>query len=170
MPTVDPDADPATWQLSAAGRAAALQLVGLLPRGALLVASDEPKAWQTLDPTGDGEVVVKDARLREVRRTEVFSDEFRTLRRAYVDGADHPGWESREVVAARIQACVEDHQAAAGERPLVVAGHGMSLTVWLTPTVGLRDPGRFWASLRFPDLLRVDRQTGTIDRGGSPTQ
>lgn len=164
MPDVDPDQEPASWPLSEAGRSAAHALVKRLPEDALLVASDEPKAWQTLDPTGDGSGVTKDARLREVRREEQFSDDFRVARRAYVDGADHAGWENRRAVAARMQAAVDEQQAAAGERPLVIAGHGMSLTVWITAAVGLSDPGAFWAALRFPDLLAIDLSAGDVRR------
>ncbi|MFC3729146.1 hypothetical protein [Actinoplanes nipponensis] len=30
------------------------------------------------------------------------------------------------------------------------------MTLWLTTTVALADPGAFWADLRLPDLLTVD--------------
>lgn len=156
MPVVDPERDPAGWSLGELGRVAAQALVARLPQDALLVASDEPKAWQTLDPTGVGDGVVKDDRFGEVRRDEAFSDDFRVARRAYVDGADHESWENRRSVTARMQAAVDDYRAAAGERPLVIAGHGMSLTVWMTAALHLSDPGAFWAALRFPDLLAVD--------------
>jgi len=169
MPVVDSDQEPARWHLSAEGRRTAAALVRRLPAAALLVASDEPKAWQTLDPTGDGQQVTKDARLREVRREEAFSDDFHVARRAYVDGMDHLGWEDRRAVAARMQSAVDDHLAAAGERPLVVAGHGMAMTVWFTAAVGLADPGDFWAALRFPDLLAIDPPAGEIRRCGLTT-
>lgn len=167
MPVVAPEASPETWQLGRAGRTAASELVRRLPLGALLVASDEPKAWQTLDPTGDGQAVLRDRRLGEVRRTEIFSEDFRTARRAYVAGDDRLGWEDRTAVAARMEAAFQQHQAAAGDRALVLAGHGMSITLWLASTVGLADPGHFWDSLLFPELLRVDRRTRTMTRGGS---
>lgn len=156
MPVVDPDQHPANWQLSEPGRRAALALGQCLPDDALLVASDEPKAWQTLDPTGNGGGVTKDSRLREIRRDEAFSDDFHVARRAYVEGENHVGWENRRAVAARMQAAVDDSRAVAGDRPLVVAGHGMSLTVWITAVLGLSDPGGFWAALRSPDLLAIN--------------
>ena len=52
------------------------------------MASDEPKAWQTLEPAGP---VIRDARFGEVRREgEPWDGPYRELRRSYVDGADHP--------------------------------------------------------------------------------
>ncbi len=167
MPVADPNQDPATWPLSEAGRRAAHALVEGLPNDALLVASDEPKAWQTLDPTGDGHTVIKDSRLREVRRPdEAFNDDFHVTRRSFVNGDDHAGWENRRVVAVRVQSAVDDYHVAAGDRPLVIAGHGMALTVWICSAVGLSDPGAFWAALRFPDLLLVDLPDGEIRRCG----
>lgn len=169
MPVADLEQEPARWHLSAEGRRTAAALVRRLPAAALLVASDEPKAWQTLDPAGDGQKVSKDARLREVRREEAFSDDFHVARRSYVDGDDHAGWENRRAVAARVQSAVDDYQVAAGDRPLVVAGHGMALTVWITAAMGLSDPGAFWAALRFPDLLVLDPPAGEIRRCGLTT-
>lgn len=165
MPVADPNQDPATWPLSEEGRGAAHALANRLPDDALLVASDEPKAWHTLAPTGDATAVIKDVRLREVRRLdEAFSDDFHVARRSYVNGVDHPGWEDRRAVAARMQSAVHDYQVAAGDRPLVIAGHGMSMTVWITSAAGLRDPGDFWAALRLPDLLVLEN----VERLGNP--
>jgi hypothetical protein len=60
MPEVDPARPP--------------QLADVLPAWALLIASDEPKAWQTLDPLGEREAH-RDRRLAEVRRSEEFRDD-----------------------------------------------------------------------------------------------
>jgi broad specificity phosphatase PhoE len=146
MPAVLPAVPPERWSLSDEGRAAARQLATLLPADAVFVASDEPKAAETL-PSAQ-----LDARFREVRRTEAFSDDFAVARRSYVDGAALPGWEPRESVVARFSAGL-----SAYGRPLVVATHGMALTVWLAATIGLADPGAFWADLRFPDAIAVSR-------------
>jgi broad specificity phosphatase PhoE len=168
MPQVDPATDPATWPLGTEGRAAALRLSARLPSGALLIASDEPKAWQTLDPGGE-RGVSRDTRLREVRRTEEFHDDFRRVRRSYVEGAPIAGWEPRIEVARRFAAAIRaatDRAATdrAGGRDVVVASHGMAMTVWLAETMPLTDPGSFWADLRFPDLLVVDLQARTVTR------
>jgi broad specificity phosphatase PhoE len=147
MPVVEPLMLPDRWVLGDEGRAAAARLA--LPHGARLVASGEPKAVQTLEHAGE---VTSDPRFNEVRRVEPFSDDFRQARRAYVDGVDHPDWEARREVVARF----EEGIAACPDRPLVVASHGMAMTLWLTARIGLADPGEFWADLRFPDALVID--------------
>jgi len=153
MPAYGPDRPPEEWPLSAEGRAAAIGLRDRLPTGALLVASAEPKARQTVEPCGE---VLVDDRFGEVRRDEPFDGDFRARRLAYVGGVDHPDWESRAEVAARFAAGVGEWLGRCGDRPLVVASHGMALTVWLTATIGLDDPGVFWSSLGLPDAFTVD--------------
>jgi broad specificity phosphatase PhoE len=142
---------------------AAGELNRRLPPGAYLVASDEPKAWQTLDPDGE-RGVPQDARLREVRRTEEFNDNFRRVRRSYVTGAVIPGWEPQTEGACRFGAAIEAAADAAGGRHVVPASHGMAMTVWLTKMLPLADPGSFWAELRFPDVLLADLRAGTVTR------
>src|SRR5688500_3312740 len=91
MPTVDGTLDPAQWQLSPQGLAAARELAPRLPAGAHLVSSREPKANQTLLAAG---AVDQDARFNEIARVgEPFDGNFRELRLSYVEGTDHPGWE-----------------------------------------------------------------------------
>ena len=157
MPAVTADVRPERWVLSDAGRAAARALRRRLPDDAYLVASDEPKAWQTL--VDDGAGVHRDPRFGEVRRDEPFGDGFRERRLAWVEGRigpEHRGWEARDVVASRFEAGICDALDAAGDRPLVVASHGMAMTAWLA-SVGASgvadDPGGFWSGLAFPDLV-----------------
>lgn len=134
LPDVDPATDPASWQLGPGGRAAARRLADMMPPGALLVASDEPKAWQTLNPDGERDVL-RDSRLAEVRRTEEFNDGFRCLRRSYVCGAAIAGWEPQAEVARRFAAAVGAAEQRAGGRDVVLASHGMAITVWLAASV-----------------------------------
>jgi broad specificity phosphatase PhoE len=190
MPAVDPDADPSAWPLGSAGRTAARQLAGRLPRGALLVASDEPKAWQTLDPDGRRDVR-RDPRLGEVRRNEAFSDDFMNARRSYLSGSQIPGWEQHAAVARRFGEAVTEAiaqaaetsaapgqgsavrgqaSAAAGGRDVVIASHGMAMTIWLSRAIGLTDSAEFWLRLRYPDLLAVDLAGGAVRLlGNRPT-
>jgi broad specificity phosphatase PhoE len=165
MPAVDPATDPATWELGAGGRASARRLGVALAAGAMRVASDEPKAWQTLAPDGERRVI-RASRLGEVRRTEAFSDDFRRVRRQYVGGARIDGWEPREHVVARFAAAVAEARQIAGDRDLVIATHGMAMTLWLASELGLPDPVQFWDDLRFPDLLRIGLRTCTVTRVG----
>ena len=163
MPIADPTTDPSTWTLSSEGLAAARRLAKAIPAHAWLVSSDEPKAWQTLDPEGIRDVR-RDHRLREVRRVEAFSDEFRQLRRSYVKGSAHDGWERHTEVAQRFGAAVSDAAGHPSSGDMVIASHGMAMTVWLSRVVSLPEPGTFWAELQFPDLLAVDLQARTVQR------
>ncbi|MEV0615393.1 histidine phosphatase family protein [Nonomuraea sp. NPDC050404] len=161
MPAYGPAVPPHEWTLSAEGWQAARRLVARLPEDACLVSSDELKAWQTLG--GDGSVA-RDRRFNEVTRVEPWEGDYRELRRTYVDGADHADWEPRAEVAKRFDAGITEHLVRTGGRPLVVATHGMAMTVWVKALLGLRSPGDFWADLRFPDALLVDLDSGTVER------
>jgi broad specificity phosphatase PhoE len=161
MPAHGPEVAAAEWELSEQGRQAAESICRILPAGALLVSSTEPKARQTLEPAGE---VITDARFCEVRRDEAYSDDYLSARHAYVTGTDHPGWEERAAVAARFGSAVRRWLAQAGSRPLVIATHGMALTLWLSATLTIADPGQFWAGLRFPDVLEIDPATGYVRR------
>ena len=153
MPVIDPDADPATWPLSADGQAAARALGPRLPADAVLVSSDEPKAYATLS-LATGRNVTIDARLREVARPrERVSDDFAHARRVYVAGSPPPGWERPAAVARRIAAVIGAHRVPG--RPLVLAGHGMAFTTWLAAGLLVADPARFWSDLRLPDAFEV---------------
>lgn len=160
MPAFGPDVPAHEWTLSQAGRTKAAELSRLLPAAAVLVGSAEPKAYQTLEPAGP---VLRDERFNEVwRHGEPWDGDFRELRHAYVDGTDHPTWEPRDQVANRFESGITDHLASAAGRPLVVASHGMAMTIWLTARIGLPDPGRFWADLQFPDAHAIDLQSRII--------
>jgi broad specificity phosphatase PhoE len=165
MPAHGPAGSAAGWELSEQGRRDAESIRGVLPATALLVSSTEPKARQTLGPAGD---VLTDERFNEIQRDEAYSADFRTARRAYVSGADHPGWERRAAVVARFDSGVRHWRALAGPRPLVIAGHGMAMTLWLSATVNIADPGGFWAGLHFPDVLEVDPDAALVGRPALP--
>jgi 2,3-bisphosphoglycerate-dependent phosphoglycerate mutase len=161
MPEIDPAIPAHDWPLSADGQAGANLLAGLLPSDAVLVASAELKARQTLEPAGDVRV---DARFNEVARDEPFDDDFRARRRSYVSGGFQPHWESRLDVTARFDAAVGEWLGFADGRPLVIGTHGITLTVWLSATVGLDDPAGFWSALALPDLLEVDLAGRSVTR------
>lgn len=162
MPAFGPDTPAHEWVLSEEGRLAATELAQRLPADARLVSSDEPKAYQTLEPLG---VATRDERFNEIwRHGEPWDGDFRELRRAYVDGIDHAGWEPRAEVAERFDHGIRAQLESAGDGPLVVASHGMAMTLWLTRRIGLPDPGAFWAGLQFPDAHVVNLEAGTVAR------
>jgi broad specificity phosphatase PhoE len=168
MPAFGPDIPAAAWELSSEGWCEARALARALPVGVLLIASREPKARQTLEPAGS---VQTDERFNEVTRDEPYDGDFRARRRAYLAGTDYPGWEPRDQVVARFTDGVRFWTAQADGRSLVIASHGMAMTLWLTAAVGLTDAGAFWAGLRLPDLLTVDVTGKQITRSvyGGPS-
>jgi 2,3-bisphosphoglycerate-dependent phosphoglycerate mutase len=160
MPVVEPGVPPHRWQLGEEGRAQARALgrdIRAIPRPAYFVASDEPKAAQTIREMTDADVPL-DPGFAEVRRPSSWSDDYRSLARAYADGEAHAGWESHAAVARRFDEAVSRHGAAAGADGaiLVVGTHGLAPTVWLASRLRLApSPGAFWAALRFPDAIHV---------------
>ncbi|NUP52625.1 MAG: histidine phosphatase family protein [Catenulispora sp.] len=162
MPAFNAETPARDWHLSAEGRAAAAGVMAWVAAeapGAMLVASTELKAVETLAPAGE---VRRDARFDEVERVEPFGGEFRRLRREYVGGVAHAGWEPRTQVVERFDAAVREHGGGGG--PVVIATHGMALTLWLAARIGVGDPVAFWEGLLFPDVLRVDVEAGSVER------
>jgi hypothetical protein len=159
MPVVDLAVPPHEWVLQGP-----VPPLGL-PADPYLAASTEPKALGTLAPFGP---VATDVRFGEITRPASspasHGDGWRELRLAYVEGADHPGWEPRSAVVARFDAGINDHWVRAAGRPLVVASHGMAMTLWLTARISLEAPGVFWSSLRLPDVFAVDLVARTVVR------
>jgi 2,3-bisphosphoglycerate-dependent phosphoglycerate mutase len=169
MPELDPAVPAERWHLGPEGRAAARSLRALMPEPGYYVASDEPKATETLqEVAGFGEVAT-DRGFGEVRRPHVWSDDYdyRTVARAYVEGVDHAGWEPRDQVVNRFGAAVARHAALASARnqTLVIGTHGLAPTVWLATVLPLDpSPAQFWAALGFPDVIDVDLAGRTASR------
>lgn len=146
------------WHLGASGRAAARELAGVMPADPTYVTSPNPKAQQTgaeLHVVAAGDLC-SDDRLVEVQRANTWLEDYRDIARSYVLGALPPGWEPHERVAARVSSAVAQAQERARARPVVLVGHGLSLTVWLTSLGKLDDAGAFWSGLAFPDAWRAD--------------
>lgn len=166
MPAVDPGVPSQLWELGAEGRAAARALAAAHEPG-YYVASDEPKALQTVREMSGGREVVPEPGLREVRRPYRWSEDYRAQARAYVEGACPDGWEPHARVVARYEEALSRHArtAAARQQNLIVGTHGLALTVWLASRLRLAPtPADFWASLRFPELIEVDLVAGRVRR------
>jgi broad specificity phosphatase PhoE len=161
MPTLVPDVPPADWELGDEGRRGAQSLGDVLPPHVRLIASNEPKAQQTLQPLGH---VLPDARFREVERDEPYDGDFRARHRAFVNGADHPGWEPRTKVLDRFGHAAWYWWNQSWSDPVAIASHGMAMTVWLASVLPIADPAGFWADLRLPDVLAVDLELRTVRR------
>ena len=161
MPDAVEEVAPRDWRLSDDGRAAARALRVLLPADALLLASDEPKALETVREASGGAAVLADPGFGEVNRPVEWVSDHRARARAYVEGTPHDGWEPRQDVAARFEAAVRRHTTTG--RTLVIGTHGMAATVWLATRTTI-DPGPYWEGLCFPDLIAVDLVAGTAAR------
>jgi broad specificity phosphatase PhoE len=151
MPVVSRELAPGGWPLTPEGRARGEQLRQTLPARAYTVCSDERKAWETL---GGAPSMVRDPRFNEVLRFgELWGADHRRLRRLYIEGAEHAGWEAHSAVVRRFDSGVTAHTAIADGRPVVLVTHGMAMTLWMVSRglVPAADAGRFWSELAFPD-------------------
>jgi broad specificity phosphatase PhoE len=167
MPIVEPGVPSDQWQLGDEGRAGARSLRSQLSEPAYFVASDEPKAIQTLKELAGETSVSIDPGFREVRRPYTWSDEYRMVARDYVDGIRPREWEDHVQVADRFATAVARHAAIAVAlgRALVIGTHGLAPTVWLITVMRLDpSPAQFWERLSFPDLIDVDLLHGTASR------
>lgn len=167
MPIVQPDVPSDEWQLGDEGRRDARSLRSKLHEDAYFVASDEPKAIQTLEELANNAGASIDPGFREVRRPHFWSDDYRAVARSYIEGVRLPGWEDHDRVAERFAAAVARHAilAAASGRALVIGTHGLASTVWLASIMRLDpSPAEFWEDLRFPDLIDVDLAHGMATR------
>lgn len=152
MPHVDPATDPSTWELTDASRAQAAALT-LPPGPHVFAASTEVKALDTLRQLTT-QSIAADRRFCEVTRPKApDGDTHRALAAAYLAGAGHDGWEPRASVAERFSAGIAAHLSDGAH--LVVATHGMALTVWLATVSEVADPVVFWRGLAFPDVVSV---------------
>ncbi|MEZ5193315.1 MAG: histidine phosphatase family protein [Nocardioides sp.] len=160
LPAASAQAAPRDWPLSAGGRRAAGRLVARLPDPALLVSSTEPKAHQTLLPTAwrRGAVVDRDPRFDEVERPdEGWVDDPRPRRLRYLEGGAEHRWEGRDQVVSRFGAGIADWLARAEGDPVVVASHGLAMTLWLVAVAAVPADraGEFWSALTFPDVVTL---------------
>lgn len=168
MPDVQPDVPAREWHLGDDGRGAARELGQMLPARAHLVASDEPKAVETLAEASGRSDVVIDVGFGEVRRPNAPSGQIhRALAAAYLGGTAHAGWEPHSSVVRRFHAAVLRHLATAspGGEAVVIGTHGMAMTMWLFARVRAGgDRVGFWAALEFPDVVVVDLEHRNFQR------
>lgn len=156
MPTVDPTTPAHTWGLSPEGHHAATAL--RLPTGDCHhAASTEPKAAQTLHAARPHATVHTDPGFSEILRPHdptTTGEQHRALAAAYLTGTHHPGWETHDQALTRFDAAITRHATHAHH--LIVATHGMVMTLWLTTTLGLDDPVAYWRALTFPDTITLE--------------
>lgn len=156
MPAASREEAPDTWALSTEGRAEARALVAALPPDSLLFSTDERKAWETLRGSSE---VTRDPRFNEIkRRGEPWDVNFRERRRHYLEGTAHRGWEPQAEAVARFDAGVAEVLQKWPTVPVVIATHGMVLTMWLVRRGALAQAQavHFWSALWFPDCFLLE--------------
>ncbi|MBA2297458.1 MAG: histidine phosphatase family protein [Actinobacteria bacterium] len=160
---LDPETPPRLWELTDEGRAAAERLARLdVFRGVeALVTSPEPKARATAAPiavTGGYELRV-DHGLREAERGAAPVDDrdgFVAQVDAWYGGTPVPGWEERDVAAARIVGAVARlRDELRGD--LVLVSHGTVLSLYLAWLLGReRVDLAEWEAIPLPAFVVVD--------------
>ena len=155
------------WSLSADGiedaRRLGIALRGLVGVAATVVSSTEPRAIETAEALGFGDVH-RDERLREVGRP--WSDDeraFREATRRYLSGVPVEGWEPLDEAAARIDSVISELDGTC-----VVTSHGTVLSAWLRRQVVDIDAADFWEQLAMPDAWLVDLTARTVRRVTGP--
>lgn len=156
------------WPLSDEGRAAATVLGHALAGAPLavtrIVSSTERRAMETATILAEatGGALQTDRGLNAVARPH--TTDYRAEARAYLEGADLPGWERRRSVVARFGRAV-----AQREPGLVVVTHGVPLALWLSSILATINAPTFWERLSFPEAWSLDPGRETITRLAVPT-
>ena len=157
-PQVEPAVPAEEWHLSAEGRRRCVPLGARLARHQprSLLASTEPKAWETAEllATELGLEVRHSDALRETARKTVpwlARDELESRIRALFRRPDEIvfGEESAASALARFSDAVE-----ALERPAVVVSHGTVISLYVAAQTG-EDPYEIWRRLELPDVVEL---------------
>ncbi|MBA4182039.1 MAG: hypothetical protein C0506_15725 [Anaerolinea sp.] len=175
MPEVVQGVSSTLWWLGESAREDCVLLAHALPDGLTdpMYSSTEPKAAETAAVIAlrRGLRVEHDAAFAEVDRPTTWDEDYQAAAREYLTRGERPGWEPAHQVLARFTAGVQRAMAATGAGDLLVANHGMALSIYAA-SVGSINLVPFWGALTFPDAWRLDLESGTVARlfeGGLPT-
>jgi len=167
LPEVTPGVAPANWPLLESSREDCVLLAHHLPEklAPVVLTSPERKADETARVIALRRSLQwrVDPRLREVERPDEWSDNYRERAEAYLADGGCDGWEPHAKVVARVGAAVDEALREFPEGDLVVAGHGLALTLFAASRWGFA-PAPFWRKLTFPDAWRFDLETGEKKR------
>lgn len=135
----------------------------VLPDCAGWFTSPERRAVETAARLGHPEaVIIQD--FREQERPDEFIDEFpvvveRSL--VFPDEPALPGWETVASVANRVLRALEAVEA--GDKPLVLVGHGLAWILLAGQLTGLAPDLAAWGELRMPDHCSINSDIGDIE-------
>ena len=168
----EPGVLPSRWELSDEGRAGARRLARepLWRPVQRIFSSPEAKVLETAHIIAgmNGITVTAVEDLREVERPagqwfdERYPGAYAAAVRDYFSRPDEPihGWEPAAVAQARIRACI-DALAAWEPQGFAVAGHGLTLSLYLAAVAG-SDPTEVWPTIALPDVAVLDRTGQTL--------
>lgn len=165
-PAVEPDRPPSQWRLSDEGREQCRELARqLAPLGVRrVVASVEPKAWQT------GAIVAQRLGVpcsaapdlhEHDRDGAPYLAARADVERAVAELFARPdelvyGRETAAQVRDRVAAAVDGVLVAYPDQTVAIATHGTAIALFLAARCGI-DPLPFWRALRLPDLVVLER-------------
>ncbi len=170
QPEIDPTTPAGDWHLSEIGRGTARELALVIGRFApgQIVTSPEQKARQTGDEIAHvlGIPIASDEDLREQgigTLPYLTDDAFRDAVRTHFKRPDEIvlGQESARDAGERLARVIDKAVARspASLNPSIVVTHGRVLSSYLSQLTGM-DAIAIWESLRMPDALVVDLETG----------
>lgn len=168
MPVTVPGVDPRDWQLDDRAREDCVLLAHNL-RGLeqpVFFSSDEPKASQTAAVLAlrFGGWHEQRAAFGEVRRPATWIENHRDVAARYLATGSEPGWESPAGAVARFAGGVNQILTTNAGRDVVVATHGMVMSLYLASLRMVDDLVAFWRALTFPDAWLLDLESQAFER------
>lgn len=161
----DPALPPFDWGLGSDGVRAVMALGDHLPPGTRrIVSAVRADARETARILGAvralGDAVLVDERLDEVHTPDPGLEQNRELVHRYLTGGHVDGWEPPDAALRRFTDALHfARRAEIGAR--VVVSHGIVLSMWLAPRVGV-EPFVLWARLRRPDIWCYDPAANAV--------
>ena len=153
----DPVSPSWAWPLAAGSEAGAARLreSGVLPTGALWVSSTETKAVSTARLLTSTPICLDDA-FREALRDAGWlgTHEFhRAVLRSFAhpDRPARAGWEPLAVTRDRVLGAARAVLVEAGDREVVLVGHGAAWTMLVSTLTGEPPDVAAWKSMHMPD-------------------
>lgn len=163
-PLVDPATPAASWGLDPSGYDDVWALRDRLPAGASWYSSPEPKATESAQLLTDWPVGIIDD-LHELERGVGWFADFGAVVRRGFERPHEPaaaGWESCTDCRTRVTAAVRPVLAVHAGEDVVLVGHGTAWTLLAAELTGMAPDVERWVALRFPDVLVVDVDAGTV--------
>lgn len=161
---VNPETPPSTWGLTSRGLQQAKSLVRLVKQPMIVVAGDEPKMVQSVQPLAEaaGLEVHAESDLSETHSEGWFGDDefFQVIQRFFEAPASPPapGWEAADVAADRfVHRLLEIATDSPPEGRVVACSGGRALTAALHRMDLLPSERLYsaWKGIQMPDVAQI---------------